>query len=81
MGALLNRQKSLWFGQFFLKLLNFYSYSKRNLYIYPFFVFYIPTLEWVKCLKFPKINGAEIVDESSQNKVVEFNQTYIHMPD
>lgn len=65
MGALLNRQKSLWFGRFFLKLLNFYSYSKRNLYIYAFFVFYIPTLEWVKCLKFPKINEAEIVDESS----------------
>lgn len=39
-----------------------------------------PTLEWVKCLKFLRINKAEIVDESSQNRVMESGQIFIHMP-
>ena len=36
-------------------------------------------LEWVKCLKFLRINETEIADESAQNKVIECDQLFIHM--
>ena len=40
----------------------------------PFFVLYISILEWVKHLQFPKINEAEIADDSSQSAAVECDQ-------
>lgn len=57
-----------------------YYYLKGNLYIYVLLAIIKSILEWVKCIKFLRINEAEIVDESSQNRVMESGQIFIHMP-
>ena len=53
-------------------------FPKNKIYLCSFSIMKL-MLEWVKCLKFLRINETEIADGSAQNKVIECDQLFIHM--